>query len=385
MANNKINVLHINCNYVGTKLHQTMIETLNQYTNNVVFCPVISSLNESDANLYSSDKVIISKCFNKFDRFFFFKKQKKILNNLVSNVDIKQFHCVHAYTLFTDGNCALEINKRYGIPYVVAVRATDFSFFKYRINIRKKAVEILDNASKIFFLSEKKRDIFLNNYLSKMNKNSLLNKIEIIPNGINDYWLDNSFKEKDILSTEEKFNDKNLNIITVSQIIKRKNIPIVQNVIENMIKHGWSISYEVIGKGIDKKILKKICRKDYTNFFDHMTKEQLIQHYRWADIFVLPSINETFGLVYAEAMTQGLPVLYTNNEGFDGQFKEGMVGYSINPKYLNDIENKILLCIKNYKNLYFNEMKNIHKFKWSIIVRKYFKIYKSVVGDSIEN
>ena len=29
----------------------------------------------------------------------------------------------------------------------------------------------------------------------------------------------------------------------------------------------------------------------------------------------MPSKHETFGLVYAEAMTQGLPVIYTKNEG----------------------------------------------------------------------
>lgn len=40
----------------------------------------------------------------------------------------------------------------------------------------------------------------------------------------------------------------------------------------------------------------------------------------------MPSHKETFGLVYAEAMSQGLPIIYTKNQGFDGQFPDGYVG-----------------------------------------------------------
>jgi glycosyltransferase involved in cell wall biosynthesis len=60
-----------------------------------------------------------------------------------------------------------------------------------------------------------------------------------------------------------------------------------------------------------------------------MPKEKLLNNYRNSDIFIMPSYNETFGLVYIEAMSQGLPIIYTQNEGVDGYFKEGSVGYSV--------------------------------------------------------
>lgn len=43
----------------------------------------------------------------------------------------------------------------------------------------------------------------------------------------------------------------------------------------------------------------------------------------------MPSFTESFGLVYAEAMSQGLPVIYSKGQGFDGQFAEGVVGYHV--------------------------------------------------------
>ena len=42
----------------------------------------------------------------------------------------------------------------------------------------------------------------------------------------------------------------------------------------------------------------------------------------------MPSITETFGLVYGEALSQGLLIIYTKGQGFDGQIKEKLAGYS---------------------------------------------------------
>ena len=62
----------------------------------------------------------------------------------------------------------------------------------------------------------------------------------------------------------------------------------------------------------------------------------------------MPSKTETFGLVYAEAMSQGLPVIYTRGQGFDGQFEEGEVGYSVDCKDKKEISMKIIDIINNY-------------------------------------
>ena len=62
----------------------------------------------------------------------------------------------------------------------------------------------------------------------------------------------------------------------------------------------------------------------------------------------MPSIHESFGRVYAEAMTQGVPVIYSKGQGFDGIYPDGHVGYSVpsrNPEYIAE-------CIKNISQLF---------------------------------
>ena len=298
--------------------------------------------------------------------------------SILENVNVNDYNCIHAYTLFTDGNCAYELNKKYHIPYVVAVRATDIYFYKYRINLRKRGLKILRNASKIFFLSEVTKNIFINKYVPKKYRFEILSKIKIIPNGIDDFWLNNCYKDKKC----QLFNSKNINIITVSQIIKRKNIPKLQTAIKFMIKDGWNVKLNLIGKDVNKKLTKKIIKDRNTTYYNHMKKEELIKFYRENDFFVLPSKGETFGLVYAEAMSQGLPVIYSKNEGFDGQFKDGIVGYAIDARSPKDITNKIYKIINNYKTTSKNCLENVNRFNWEEICIEYKNVYLEVINKS---
>ena len=100
--------------------------------------------------------------------------------------------------------------------------------------------------------------------------------------------------------------------------------------------------------------------------------------YRKSDIFIMPSYNETFGLVYLEAMSQGLPIIYTKREGIDGYFKEETVGYSVNPKDINDIAGKIEMIIHNYNRISKNCYNLVDNFSWDKISKIYHDTYTSI-------
>ena len=93
----------------------------------------------------------------------------------------------------------------------------------------------------------------------------------------------------------------------------------------------------------------------------------------------MPSITETFGLTYVEAMSQGLPVIYSKGQGFDGRFKEGHIGYHVRSKDTKDIANKIIGITKNYKTISENCTKESLLFNWNEISTEYKEIYKDIL------
>lgn len=370
-------ILHINNNYMGTKLHQVMIEHLKDYVpDNVVFCPI--NPKTSSYSTKPNSYVVVSECLTTIDRFFFYKKQKKILKNLLENIDVTTVSCSHAYTLFTDGNCAYELFEKYHIPYVVAIRSTDIEFFKYRINLRVRGRKILRNAEKVFFLSETTRNYFINSFIPQKEKNAIYKKSLIIPNGIDDFWLNNSSSE---IIDKNLLDNRSINLCCVSEIIKRKNIPTVVDVAYELERRGWKVHLEIIGKKTDINEFNKFINRKYLTYFEPVPKEVLIEHYKKADIFVLMSKGETFGLVYAEAMSQGVPVIYTQGEGFDGQFDDGYVGYAVKSSDISFAANRIEEILRHYMDFSRNCISSIERFSWKKICKEYSEIYSQIVED----
>ena len=365
-------VLHINCNYVGTTLHQLMIEYLDKCGyENQVFVP---TYNTDLATIKPNQNVCFCECFRKWDRLFFDYKQHKIRKALEANIHVSDYDVIHAYTLFTDGNCARMLSKEYGIPYVVAVRNTDVNdFFRLMPHLRRRGIQIMRDASAVFFLSEAYRQQVFEKYIPKKQWKEIENKTYIIPNGIDEFWLKNAPAEEHILS------GKAVKLVYAGRIDKNKNIPSTQKAMTILRKKGYETTLTVVGKVQDEREFRTIKQDPYTTYLQAMPKEKLIDLYRASDIFVMPSFTESFGLVYAEAMSQGLPVIYSKGQGFDNQFEEGMVGYHVSANDPKDIAAGIECVINKYAEIQKNVIASASNFGWSKLVERYDEIYRNIL------
>lgn len=365
-------ILHINCNYIGTALHQLMIEKLDALgVENEVFVP---TYDRNVAVIKPNANVYVSECFNKCDRLLFDYKQVKIIKAIEEHYDVKSFDLIHAYTLFTDGNAARELSEKYGIPYVVAVRNTDVNVFLKKIFfLRNRGIKTLLHADKVFFLSESYHKQVVGKYIPRKQTDRLNAKVDIIPNGIDDFW----FANKPIL---KKDIDKScINLIYAGGIDKNKNILSTQKAMGILRARGIQTHLTVVGKINDKAEYERIIRDNNTTYIPVQPKEKLIEIYRKNDIFVMPSIHESFGLVYAEALSQGLPVVYTRGQGFDGQFKEGEVGYSVDCCSLKSIADAIEKIVFTYFE--FNVIGRAKKFMWESLAKKYLHEYEILIDE----
>ena len=369
-----VKILHINSYYILAPLYKNLYDL---QVNNGIDMSVYVPTNEKYKNFkkdlgdYSQKSVV----FNDVDRLFFFRKHKKILKDIKEKYNISDYQLVHAHSLFSNGYIAYCLNKEFGTPYIVAVRNTDVNvFFKKMPHLRFLGRKILENAEKIIFISEPYKEQVLNKYINKSKYEIIKSKSIVIPNGINQYWMDNKNESKPTLD-----NSKSLRIICVGDIEKNKNYLTTVAACEDLIKEGYEIEFNVVGRVNDDKIFAELSSKTWIIYHGTMKKEQLIQHLRKNDVFIMPSFTETFGLVYAEAMSQALPVIYTKNQGFDAQFNEGTVGFHVDPHNKDEIVEKIIKIIDNYDAISNNCVKSVDKFDWRGITNRYTKIYEEII------
>ncbi len=375
-------VLHINRNYISSPLHQTMIEHLDAVVSeNIVFAP---SEKDEVMRISPNKNVIVSRCFSKADRYIYDLKQFKIRRAIQKSVDVGSFDIIHAYTLFTDGNCAMKLSQKYNLPYVIAIRNTDVNdFFRRLPFLRGRGIQIMEGAAAIFFLSKSYQDEVMLNYVPERLRKQLLKKSFLVPNGIDDFWIENAVSSIDD-SHLVRIKQKQIKLIYAGRIDKNKNIPTTIKALEMLCNKGWVTKLTVVGRIEDQEEFNCIKKSPLVEYHSACDKEQLIQFYRENDIFVMPSFTETFGLVYAEAMSQGLPVIYTKGQGFDGQFAEGEVGYSVDSMSCNDVAKKIMSICRNYTIMSSNCSSAVKRFQWGMISKKYLNIYRSVINDEMD-
>ena len=361
-------ILQISNDYYSTKLYRILFEKLLKLgIENDIY---VFASNKHE-NKEKEENIVFQKCYSEFMRGIYPLKQWLIFKNFCKNFkDIRRYNLVHAHTVFSNGDIAYRIYKKYNIPYIVAVRNTDLNvFFKYMIHLRKHGVEILENAERIIFLSPEYQKKCIEKYIPTDKQKLILKKSLVITNGIDDFWFEKVVENK-------KIDNSIIRVVYAGSIDSNKNTITTIKSCKYLVEKGYRVKFTVIGKIVDTSQLTK---DDFVEHIDFCNKEKLIEYYRKNDIFVMPSKTETFGLVYAEALTQGLPVIYTKGEGFDGQIEEGKVGYNVKYDDYIDIAEKIVKIFNNY-NYYTQNIKYyLPKFNWENISEEYFKIYSEVL------
>ena len=372
-----MNCLHICNDLLGSKVHENLYKNLKELgINQVIYHPIrkhsVGKLNKLDSNLL--DDIRTSKVLHSLHRLFFRNKINFLYKDLQSKVDLMSFDIVHATTLFSDGALALKIFKEYGIPYIVAVRGTDVNLFiKYRYDLYSLGKEIILNAKHVIFISDSLEINFRNSAFFKKSGLCTHEKQLVIPNGIDPYWLNN------VANNINK--RKPQKFLYIGKFNENKNVLRLAKAFLNLSEKYENLTLNLVGNGgIQEQKIKELAKKypGKINFYGPIyDKKELQKMYQANDIFAMASISETFGLVYLEALTQGLPILYSKNQGIDGTFKE-KVGVSVNAKSIDSIIIGLETLVNNYSTFMIDDI-DFSRFLWKDIAKNYMNLYTNIL------
>lgn len=299
-------------------------------------------------------------CFDVTLKFFQGLNSKKFLNQIQNNnnsTDNKKA-CPPDSLIIAHMPSGILFADKLGVPFVAGVHNSDLEVLTnplYKFHFQKRLEKALHNAKAIACRSFVIKDKLLKLYPE------FENKTFAAPSGI---------KKEIIKQNFHPLNKDKIKVLTCANFKKRKNI---DKVIE-ACKGLENIELTVIGDGKGKKQLKKLDTS--VNFTGYLPHNQVLEKMHDSDIFILPSIGETFGMVYLEAMSQGCITICTKDDGISGIIKNGENGFLTLPN-ANDIK-KIILNIKNMDNddlntLRYNSFQTIQEYTSDKCAREYLQ------------
>jgi phosphatidyl-myo-inositol dimannoside synthase len=143
-------------------------------------------------------------------------------------------------------------------------------------------------------------------------------------------------------------------LLTVSRLAsseRYKGHDRVIRVLPSLLTRYSDALYLVVGDGDDRPRLEKLAADlgltEKVKFVGVVTSEELPEYFRLADVFVMPSTAEGFGIVFLEAMASGIPVIGGNRDGSLDALADGVLGSPIDPENKEDLVSAICAALCN--------------------------------------
>lgn len=159
-----------------------------------------------------------------------------------------------------------------------------------------------------------------------------------------------SGSDKQTLRTQYGIPEQHM-LISVGQMIHRKGFDILLRAAEVLDK-SWGI-YLVGGQPNDelRGLIEELLIEN-VHFVDFMPKEKLWKYYQAADLFVLPTRDDPWGLVVNEAMANALPVITTTRciAGLE-MVEDGVNGFLYDPEDVDKLKEFLIKVSKGTLNL----------------------------------
>lgn len=285
-----------------------------------------------------------------------------------------KYDLIHYYFSIPTGVLSLFLNKK--IPYIVSLRGGDVP--GYNPGEFQIAHRLLLPINKLIWKNAR-CVIALSDDLGKKAKKNYKNlEYSVIYNGVD---CEIFYPEKNKQKTRDA-----TTLISVSRLVQWKGLDFLLSAMSKL--KDFNCELLIIGTGTYEYKLKE--KRDALNlhgvvrFIGPVKHEELRNWYNSADIFVLPSLGDSFGQVFCEAMACGLPIIAASCGGVPEFVENDRNGYLVTPRNTNELVEKIKFLIINKKKRkeisILNALKMKNYFSWKTVCEDYLKTYNQVIN-----
>lgn len=179
----------------------------------------------------------------------------------------------------------------------------------------------------------------------------------------------------------------NFIFLFVGTLSKRKGVEYLIKSFLKLNQKYENIELLLVGDGALSTVeyFKELTGQANIKFIGPVLPVDVPKYLVYADVFILPSLGEPFGLVNLEAMACGKPVISTNAGGVPDYFQDKEVGFLVKPADVDELANAMKKFVNNHDLV--NEMGQkarehvIRDFTWDITAKKMITAYQELLND----
>lgn len=307
----------------------------------------------------------------------FHRTGNSLFRILKNRLNLAKYDLYHADAPLPSGYAAMLASNKYGIPFIVHGHGLDvfleesYKGQKNRADISENCRMVYEKANAVVGVSQK--------VLDKIQKRvDILGKSYVVYNGVD---------TDKFLPVNTKKNDTDRVVITsIGNLIPLKGHEYTLQAIKRMVDEGYkNIRFRLAGRGELEEKLKKLSEKldinEYVEFMGYISYSDIMVLLQKSDIFVLPSYYEALGCVYLEAMSCAVPAIGCKNNGIDEIIIDGVNGYLVDNKNVDQIAECLRELMNQEKRLAVGEKAResvIKKYQWKNSAENLAKIYHSL-------
>ncbi len=292
-----------------------------------------------------------------------------------SIADKVKHNVIHAHDWLTYP-AGIAAKKVSGKPFVAHVHATEFdrsggdSVNREIYGIEKEGFETADA---IVTVSGRTKESVVKKYGINPKK------VNVVYNGIE--WKPNSLTPN--FDLERLKRDGYSIVLFVGRITIQKGPDYFVSLAEKVLKYEPKTYFVVSGSGdMEAQMITSVAQKGISKnfiFCGFLRGKELDEVYRAADIFVMPSVSEPFGLVPLEAMLSEVPVLVSKESGVSEILSNALKSHFWD---VDDMTDKVVSVLRQKKlksHLQQNGMKEVRGIHWKNAADSLISLYNSLV------
>ena len=295
--------------------------------------------------------------------------------NVIVNQELDLLHVHYAIPHASAAYFARQILKKTGrdIPFITTLHGTDITLVGRDPTYAPVVTFSINESDAITAVSNSLRDETLHSF-------AIEKEISVIPNFVDVKRFHQSDKEhfKQMLAPHgERI------LVHVSNFRAVKRVADVIHIFENIRKEIPS-KLLMIGDGPDRQNVEELARTlgIYNDIRFLGKQEQISEILSIADLFILPSATESFGLSALEAMACNVPLISTNSGGLPEINVQGVTGFLSNVGDVDDMSKNAIYILSDDERLkHFKKaaIAQARKFEKQHIIPQYELLYCEVI------